>query len=141
MIVTWTNQDVSTATRIEWADNRDFTNPSSILVNAEPPAELDLIPGVWYIRAYSQNGLEESEASNITVRTVQATRPNPPILADNTAYAVVKRTDGFVFVTVGTIPSDTVPLLSYIDGYNVVPRSAVTWSGSVQPAVVVAKCT
>lgn len=56
-------------------------------------------------------------------------------------YAVVKRTDRLVLSRVGTVPLGTMcnPAES-INGKYVVPRTAVTWAGSVRPDIVVATC-
>jgi len=70
--------------------------------------------------------------------------PNPPsglTLLAQTVYTVVKRQDRFVMLPVGTAPAST-PCLSdqYVNGYHVVPRAVVTWSGTVRPDVVVGTC-
>jgi hypothetical protein len=59
-----------------------------------------------------------------------------------TVYNVVKKADGFVMVPVGTIALNTLCIKTQtINGYYAVPVSKVaTWSGSVRPIVVVAKC-
>ncbi len=58
-----------------------------------------------------------------------------------TVYNLVKRANGFVLVAVGTVPLNTTcDATQSVNGHNVVPVSAVTWSGSVKPIVVVAKC-
>jgi hypothetical protein len=57
-------------------------------------------------------------------------------------YNLVKRTNGFIFVAVGTVPLNTpCDLAQSVNGYNVVPVASVTWSGTVRPVVVVARCT
>ena len=57
-------------------------------------------------------------------------------------YNVVKKPNGFVLVQVGTVPLNTTcDPLQYVNGYYAVPVSTVTWSGTVKPIVVVAKCS
>lgn len=57
-------------------------------------------------------------------------------------YNVVKRDNGFVLVQVGTAPLNTnCDVNQYVNGYNAIPVSTVTWSGTVKPIVVVAKCS
>jgi hypothetical protein len=68
----------------------------------------------------------------------------PPSLATTApaVYNLVKRTNGFVMVYVGQVPLNTpCDITQTVNGYYVVPINAVTWSGSVRPAVVVAQCS
>lgn len=64
------------------------------------------------------------------------------VITGTVVYNVVKRNNGFVMVAVGTVPPNTIcdPNQS-VNGYNVVPVSSVTWSGTVRPVVVVAQCS
>lgn len=56
-------------------------------------------------------------------------------------YNVVKKTNGFVMVVVGTVPLNTpCDRTQTVNGYYAVPISAVTWTG-VKSIVVVAQCT
>jgi hypothetical protein len=59
------------------------------------------------------------------------------------AFTVEKIENGFVTLPVGTVPVGT-PCIDdvnmTVNGYRVVPREAVIWSGSIQPPVVVAAC-
>jgi hypothetical protein len=57
-------------------------------------------------------------------------------------YNVVKRDNGFVLVRVGTAPLNTLcDRTQTVNGYYAIPVSAVTWSGTVKPIVVVAQCS
>lgn len=57
-------------------------------------------------------------------------------------YNVVKKNDGFVMVVVGAVPLNTLCIKAQtINGYYAVPVAKVTsWTGTVRPIVVVAKC-
>lgn len=60
---------------------------------------------------------------------------------ETTVFSSVKVRDGFALLPVGTAPVGTRCAVDFsVNGHYVVPRSAVTWSGSVRPEVVVAKC-
>ncbi len=75
--------------------------------------------------------------------------PNPPsgltvsiAGVPNTAYTLIKQTDKLAFIPVGTVP----PLTPCIptqeaNGYYLVPRALVTFSGYSHPAAVFAKCS
>lgn len=74
----------------------------------------------------------ESGKSNAATKTIQApSSVNPPtnllIAADLTAYKQRDTVDGFTLVAIGTIAPGTMcnPALT-VNGYNVVPRAAVT---------------
>lgn len=59
-----------------------------------------------------------------------------------TAYSVVKRVDRFALIPVGVAAEGT-PCISdqQVNGYYVIPRASVVWSGTVRPDVVVALCS
>jgi len=81
-----------------------------------------------------------SASVSVTVDTI----PGAPTLftVAQTAYNIVKKTNGFVMLPVGTIPLNTpCDPEQTVNGFNVVDRTLVTWSGSIQPEVVVAKCS
>lgn len=85
-----------------------------------------------------------SVSSNGVTSTITAPNPKPPSLTVGplTAYTVVKQVDKFVMLPVGTVPSGTPCSADQsVNGYHVVPRSAVVFSGSVKPDVVVAECS
>lgn len=65
----------------------------------------------------------------------------PTVGTANSVYMEVRGADKFTLVAVGTVPTGTTcDPTQDVDGYDVVPNSAVTWAGNVQPPVVVAKC-
>ena len=64
------------------------------------------------------------------------------IIVDQVVYTVVKQVDRFIMLPVGTVASGTECIADQtVNGYKVIPRSAVQWSGSVRPDVVVAVCS
>lgn len=94
--------------------------------------------------AFNAEGIE-SRFSDPTTRFVHAgVRPAPPealSVADLTVYTIVKQTNRFVLLPVGTVPIGTscIPEQN-INGMYVVNRDSVQWTGTVQPLVVVADC-
>ena len=109
----------------------------------------------YAMKAFDTNGVRSDMTNSVTnVVTIPAgsatatvtvtTKPKPPVIVTVSVvvYNVIKKIDGFVLLPVGTIPLDTECNPNQtINGYNVVPRSKVTWSGSVRPDVVVALCS
>lgn len=96
-------------------------------------------------RAYARNAENtESAPSNVAAKVFAPAQPAPPSLlsvADTTVYTVVKSTDRFVMLPVGTAPAGTACDTSQsVNGKYVIPRDTVTWSGNVKPLVVVADC-
>jgi hypothetical protein len=83
-----------------------------------------------------------SEATKFIAADIVA--PLPPgdlTVSDTTAYTVVKQRDKFVMLPVGTVPNGTKCISDQtVNGFYVVPRVTVTWSGTVKPEVVVALC-
>lgn len=64
----------------------------------------------------------------------------------NTIYILEKASDSLVFVPAGTVPAGTVCDASQTvsrngSTYNMVPHSAVTWSGTVKSLTAFAKCS
>lgn len=120
---------------------------------SSPTATTTVIPslgvGTWYFAMTAFNAAGAESARTATVSKVITAPPpkvpNPPgglTVTVTTAFTVVKQRDRFVMLPVGTVPPDTVCDTSQsVNGYYVVPRSAVTWSGSVKPEVVVASCS
>lgn len=104
----------------------------------------NLAPGTWCFRALTTaNGLESAPTNAVSTVLVQPP-PNPPTgltVSATVAMTVIKQRDRFVMLPVGTVPAGTACDTSQsVNGYYVVPRSAVTWSGNVRPEVVVAQC-
>lgn len=109
-----------------------------------------LVGGQTYhfvMTAYDVPGLESANTNPVS-RTVLISPPNPPgglTVTALIAYTVVKQTDRLVMLPVGSVPGDTQCIASQAlitDDvmYHAVPRASVTWSGSVRPVVVFARC-
>lgn len=93
-------------------------------------------------------GIESAQTPQVCA-TVAPPTPAPPTnltvtvsVSANTVYTLIKETDRFVFLPVGTVPAGTKCDPSQnANGYYAVPRSAVTFTGNVQPPIVVASCS
>jgi len=122
----------------------------TVITVANPAARTytinSLSTGTWNFQMTAYN-VENSESNRTPV--LSKTISEPPLPPANTfvttatvAYNVVKRTNGFVLVSVGSIPLNTpCDRTQSVNGYYAVPISAVTWSGTVRPIVVVAQCS
>jgi hypothetical protein len=119
-----------------------------VLVYGPGPMQLDkavlektitgLTPGQWHFHIAAVNA-EGKSSSVVTVDKVVT--PEEFVTRSDTVYTVVKRVDRFVLTPVGTAPVGTQCVADQnINGMYVVPRSAVQWSGSQRPDVVVASC-
>lgn len=118
----------------------EWTQSGSVTTSQSP----NLANQIWCFRAFTkaQNGTE-SQASNVAIKDNRPV-PNPPTLStqEGIAYNIVKRRNRLVMSPVGTIPVGTeCDSTQQINGYNVVDRDAVKWSGLIRPDIVVAKCT
>lgn len=104
-----------------------------------------LTPGTWCFRVYASSTYGESGPSNVAQKVITPPLPKPPTgltVADGTAFTVLKREDRFVLLPVGTVPAGTAcDTTQSVNGMYVVPRDAVTWSGTVKPVVVVSACS
>lgn len=97
-----------------------------------------LSPGVWWFSLAAVDANNE-RSEFITVSKTVAPEDFKTIATD--VFTIVKRTDRFVLLKVGTVPLGTVCIPDQtINGHYAVPRSAVTWSALVRPDVVVAQC-
>jgi hypothetical protein len=144
-----TGAAVLTSNRVEWGScNGTAFGTKSGEKTLTPPATTTTVTvgtGTWCFRVYATNANGESGPSNVAQKVVVPPPPNPPsslTVSNLTAYAVVKQVDKFVMTPVGTVPAATACITDqYVNGYYVVPRAAVTWSGTVKPDVVVAECS
>lgn len=140
--------------RVEWgtctgtAPNYTFGTSAGQQVFTTPTAAYtvpNLAPGTHCFRAYASTTYGESGPSGVAAKVIAPPLPQPPTgltVAVLTVYTVLKRDDRFVMLPVGTVPAGTAcDTTQSVNGYYVVPRGAVTWSGSVKPAVVVATCS
>ena len=112
--------------------------------------------GTFCLRAYTranyvENGVKvtrESSVSNTASVTVPAPNPAPPsgftaslVTTSTVAYTVTNANDRLAFLIVGSVPLGTACDPSqHANGFNVVPRSAVTFDGPAKPTAVLARC-
>ena len=118
------------------------TVPGAQVCHVVIPAE----PGSYFVAATAidRDG-NESQYSNEVIKAEIRTEPLPPVifLTSHVAYTVVKQPDRFVLVPIGTVPAGTqCDLNQSVNGYGVVPNSAVIWTSptGARPIVVVAQC-
>ena len=110
-------------------------------VLALPPDSLGttitgLTPGTWHFAISSIDA--DGKRSDAAVGTKEVTSF---VVAQEDVFTVVKRTDRFVLVKVGTIPVGTACLVDQnVNGKYAVPRALVQWAGLTRPDVVVASC-
>ena len=129
-------------------------NGEVIAAASATSATIVLGSGLHCFRAYARasdgaTGFLESVATNVVSRQVLPAPPNPPgslVVQQLTAFTLVKSQDRLVMLPVGTVPGDTACIGSQVvvtDGvtYHAVPTNAVTFSGSVRPVVVFARCS
>lgn len=97
-----------------------------------------LTPGEWWfsIASYTASGKESQFVSTKKVITAADFKT-----VGTAVYTFVKQDDRIMVLPVGTIPTGVVcDATQSVNGKHVVPRSEVTWSGSVRPLVVVGDC-
>ena len=116
------------------------TNPSITAYVVE-----NLAPGTWYFGVKAVTPTATSGMSNIATKVITNPIPAAPTnlhVVELTAYQFIGTLDKVVLLPVGTVPSGTACKSDQsVNGHYVVPRSAVTWYGSVKPQVVFAKCS
>jgi hypothetical protein len=132
-----------------------MATPAPVIVSVTAPAAARTITGLaagtWCFRARTVSTLNTTPSAwtvnangTLPYKVILPPVPQPPsnlMLANTQVFTVVKQRDAFVMLPVGTAPAGTAcdPLQS-VNGYHVIPREAVTFTGSVQPEVVVARC-
>ena len=105
----------------------------------------NLAGGLWSFQmtAYDTDALE-SARTNVVTKLISEAPPEPPgVMVTRTAdvYTVQKRVDRFLLLRVGSVPLGVECVSDQtVNGMYVVPRSAVTWAGNIQPDVVVGVC-
>lgn len=106
----------------------------------------DLTEGTWY---FVVTAWDDKTPRNESVKSNEATKnvgipPQPPSMMtvqNLTVYTVSKQIDKFVLFAVGTVPVGTsCDSTQSVNGFYVVPIAEVTWTGTVDPDVVVADC-
>lgn len=104
-----------------------------------------LTPLMYCFRAAARDTASlQSAFTNPVNKDVQDAPPSSPsnlTVVAQTVFTIIKQTDRFVLLPVGTVPANTpCDSTQSVNGHYAVPRSAVTWAGTVRPAVVVAAC-
>lgn len=169
-VVAWTaptlNEDGSTLTDLAGFVISYSTDPAVPTNNMQSVTLTDkaltrytvtgLTPGTWYftMRAVNASGANSVRTAIVnTVVAAPATRPKPPgglqvtaASVSPTAYSVIKSNQQLVLLPVGTLPLGTPcdTAQGVVRGgnlFNVVPTSAVTYSGTARPLVVLAACS
>lgn len=128
--------------------SREYTE--SAFVDALSLRVEGLDTGTWYftVVAVDLNGLESEYSAEVS-KTFAEAPPEPPgdlTVASQTVYTLVQTADRIALVAVGTVPAGTAcDATQYVRDSNglrayVVPKSAVSWAGTVRAEVVVAEC-
>lgn len=117
----------------------DVPDPATLTVDV-----LGLTSATYYFVATAYNtSAQESGFSNQAIKTITSL-PNPPLnltIQDLVVYTVIKQENKFVLLPVGTAPAGTTcDTTQSVNGKYAVPRDQVTWSGTIEPLVVVAQC-
>jgi len=98
-----------------------------------------LPPGQWWLAVTAYNS--ENVESPVAGPVLKVIAPEDFKVSEPTAYTIVKHTNTLLLLPVGTVPVGTVcNAAQSVNGRYAVPRDAVTWSGSIRPAIVVASC-
>ena len=115
----------------------------------------NVTPGVICYAATAVGTLGTSSAESAQTPQVcatvtpPATQPQPPtgttvtpVTVGTIVYMEVQVQDGFNFLAVGTVPLGTpCDPTQRVNNFNVVPASAVTWTGSIHRLAALAACS
>lgn len=142
--------------RVLWGtSSRDYIQSAVVMHPTTTYTVTDLPAGTHYfaVTAFDANDLESAYSAEVskTIEALPDIPPEPPagLTVQETARAVYSfqnTADRITLVPVGTVPAGTpcngeqaVRDSNGVTGY-VVPKSAVTWAGTVRSEVVVAEC-
>lgn len=106
----------------------------------------NLAAGTWCFRAYSKAKGVESAASAVASKVVPQAAPQPPVLVtvETVAYSITVDYPHLAIVknaAVGKVVLGVVCSAAETDdGYRLIPRTSVAWSGANRPTYVVARC-
>jgi hypothetical protein len=125
----------------------DIPDPTLTTYRVEPLSE-----GQWNfaMTAYDSNSLESDKSGTATkstsipmsASTTVTVTLGTFVTTETIVYNVVKKSNGFVMIAVGTAPLNTpCDINQTVNGKYAVPVSTVTWLGSVKPVVVVGTCS
>jgi hypothetical protein len=98
-----------------------------------------LTPGDWWFSLAAVDAAGERSEFVTVNKTVQ---PAEFVTLATPAYSVAKSTNRLILIQVGTVPLGTLcDATQSVNGHYAVPYTAVTWSGSTRPKLVMAKCS
>jgi len=98
----------------------------------------NLTPGKWWFSLAVTTATARSEF----ITASKDVLPSEFVTKDTKVYSIVRQTNRFLFIEVGTVPLGVVcDATQPMGAYYVVPRESVnSWVGSVRPGAVVASC-
>ena len=106
----------------------------------------NLAAGTYCFRAFTKAKGIESAASAVASKVVPQAAPNPPVLVtvDTVAYSITVDYPNLAIVknlAVGKVAKGVACTAAETDdGYHMIPRTSVAWSGANRPTYVVARC-
>lgn len=107
----------------------------------DPTSESFVIPGLlpgeyqYVATSFTDSGEQSRISGSATKMVTEFT------VTEGTVKTVVRTDNRFLLLPVGTVPLGTsCDVENSVNGHYAVPRDQVTWSGNVQPQVVVAEC-
>lgn len=104
-------------------------------------------PATYCLRGFAINTSGViSPPSDVLAYTLVGSAPPPPpppqlVTVSTVAYTITNANDRLAFLIVGSVPLGTpCDRTQQANGFNVVPRSAVTFDGATKPTAVLARC-
>lgn len=123
------------------------TEAKRLLVEKSPVCDftrLNVATGIqqYYVTALNSKGTESFPSTMVSQLVEDPPPPPPPFVTVSTvAYMLVNGNDRLTFLIVGTVPLGTAcDRAQSANGFNVVPRSAVTFDGPTKPTTVLGRC-
>jgi hypothetical protein len=129
-----------------------LASPAPVTVVVPQPGSARTITGLgngkWCFAVRAETAAEQSDFTAFVAKDI-VLKPKPPtglIVTAQTAYMAVRQGDRYVMVPVGTVPGGTScdsnnGVIAGSAAYYAVPASAVTWYGSTQSTVALARCS
>lgn len=137
----WTNPTEQESCTNAGATTIDGVNIWRLVATLDYPAntwtDLNLKPGTYTYAATAFNADGESRNSGHTTKTVTSF-----VTVDSTeVFYPIPQNNGLLMLHIGDVPLGTPcnPDLE-VNGHHAVDRALVTWTGTAQPLLVVAKC-
>lgn len=104
----------------------------------------DWNPATYCMRGFAINlqGISSDASPTVMHTAVEIPPPPPPFVTVSTvAYTITNANDRLAFLIVGSVPLGTLCDRSQsANGFNVVPRAAVTFDGATRPTAVLGRC-